>query len=382
MNNENSNQYAVIIVGAGPAGSILAYELARNGIKTLILEKCKMPRNKVCAGGITVRALSLLPFDISDIVEKTIYGVRLSYQRVPQKVRTYDKPIVHTVMRDKFDHYLVSKASSAGAFFEDGVEVTHIEEEINTVIVHAGSIAYSTSILVGADGSNSIVVKSLGLRYGFDYGLCVNGIVDINSAQQKAWDGLIGLDYGISGGYAWVFPKKECVSVGAGSSLRNAKYLKPYTLNLIRDYQFGSVNKQCVKGHLMPIRKSNTPISFQRVLLVGDAAGLIDPLTGEGIYYAIRSSYLAANVINKFLQGEIDNLKSYQESIDKELMPELKAARTIQRMNNATPRLFFHYLKENDRFWRAFCGLLRGERTYQSLKQRLNPALRLLFRII
>jgi geranylgeranyl reductase family protein len=382
MSNGHSPKYDVTIVGSGPAGTILAYELARKGIKTLILEKYKMPRHKVCAGGVTVRAHALLPFDINSIVENVIYGARLSYNRLPRKIRTYDKPLIYSVMRDKFDHFLALKALEAGASLEDGVEVKHIEKGIDNIIVHTRDNKYSTPILVGADGANSIVVQSLGLRNGFEHGLGVNGIVDITNNIAQEWDGLIGLDYGISGGYAWVFPKKGHLSVGAGSSFRLAKKLKPYTLKLISNYRFGTVGKQGIRGHLMPVRKSNTPLSFERILLVGDAAGLIDPLTGEGIYYALKSAHMAASAIAGFLEGKTPDLKEYERCIDRELMPELKAARTIQKMNSAAPRIFFYYLNENDRFWKAFCGLLRGERTYVGLKKRLNLPLRLLFRVL
>jgi flavin-dependent dehydrogenase len=196
------------------------------------------------------------------------------------------------------------------------------------------------------------------------------------------WKGLIGLDWGIPGGYAWVFPKKDCVAIGAGSSFHEAKKLRPYTLDIIRKYGLGTLDGQIVRGQLMPVRKSGTPVSNGRVALVGDAAGMIDPLSGEGIYYALRSAYLAADAINGFLAGKSADLKSYDTAVIRELGPELKIARTIQKMNSAVPQVFFHYLTESDRFWRAFCQMLRGERTYVGLKKRLPWPVRILFKIM
>ena len=131
----------------------------------------------------------------------------------------------------------------------------------------------------------------------------------------------------------------------------------------------------------MPLKKASTPLVFDRVLLVGDAAGVIDPLTGEGICYGIKSSLLAAPAIVRFLEGKTTSLAEYDDSIKRDLAPELRIARSIQHINTITPRFFFHFLENDDRFWNAFCSLLRGERTYQSLENRLNLPLRLAFNL-
>ena len=381
MTSSKYERYDLTIIGAGPAGSMLAYILASQGIRVLVLEKEKLPRAKVCAGGITVRAASLLPFDIEDIVEDVIYGVRLSYHCVPKKVRTYDKPVMYMVMRQKFDHLLASRAREAGASIEDGIAVKQIEIGKNSVRVLTEKDIFETPLLAGADGSNSIVVHSLGLRKGFEYGLGINGFLAADQERSSPWHNLIGLDYGIPGGYAWVFPKRDCLALGAGSSFREARKLKPYALRLVQAYNLNQTGGKFLQGHLMPVRRSNTRLSHHRVLLLGDAAGLIDPLTGEGIYSALRSSQLAASAITRFIAGQSADLHEYERDIDNELMPELKKARTIQKLNSATPRIFFHFMKENDRFFRAFCRLLRGEKTYAGIKQSLPPPLRLLFHI-
>jgi geranylgeranyl reductase family protein len=375
-------QCDVTIVGAGPAGAILAFELAQKGLRVLLLEKEILPRKKVCAGGITVRARTLLPFDIDEIVENVIYGVRLSYHRVIEKVRKYDQPLAYMVRREKFDQLLVTQACKAGALLEDGVEVQRVEPAGNHVIVKTSLNTFSTSILVGADGANSAVVRSLGWRKGFNYGLGVNGDITVDGDRLNEWNGLIGLDWGIPGGYAWIFPKQDCLAVGAGSSFRVARILKPYTMNMVNEFDLGKLKSGVIRGHLMPLRRAKTPLCYQRIILVGDAAGVIDPLTGEGIFYGLQSSYLAAAAILKFTQGQTLDLQEYNKSIDTDLMPELKIARTIQKLNSITPRIFYRYLKENDRFWRAFCRMLRGERTYQSLKRSLPAPLRLLFSLL
>jgi flavin-dependent dehydrogenase len=126
----------------------------------------------------------------------------------------------------------------------------------------------------------------------------------------------------------------------------------------------------------MPVRKKGTPIVGDRGLLIGDAAGLIDAVTGEGIYCAVRSAQLAAAVIMKFLAGGLPDLQGYKKAIDDELMPELRVTRAlaifITLMSVGTPRLFFKLAPENEQVWRALCRIVRGEKTYVSVKQGLG----------
>jgi geranylgeranyl reductase family protein len=373
--------FDVTIAGAGPAGAILAYSLAKRGIKVLILEKSKLPRKKICAGGITVRACSLLPFDFAEVVENKIYGVRLSFHSVPKKVRIYNQPLAFMVSREKFDYFLAERAVEAGATLVDDVELQELEIKPGYVQVKTNSASFSTPILVGADGANSAVVRSLGLRSAFDYGVGLNQHIPVEDEIYAQWDGLMGLDYGIPGGYAWVFPKLGNLSVGAGGNFKVAKRLKSHTSALIQAYHIAKGNNDSLRGHLMPLKKASTSVVYHRVLLVGDAAGTIDPLTGEGIFYALKSTQLATEAIAGFLERKTADMSGYEQSFEREISPELRISRSIQRINTITPRFFFHFLENDDRFWNAFCRLLRGERTYQSLENRLNPFLKLAFNL-
>jgi geranylgeranyl reductase family protein len=372
--------YDVSIVGAGPAGLVLAHDLAKKGVKVLLLDKNQLPHRKVCAGGLTFRAASLLPPDISSVFEGEIRGARLSYNKSPQRVRTYPQPIIYTTMRDRLDSLLASRATAAGAVFKDNTQVTGIEINRDNVLVKTESGTFLTPVLVGADGANSAIVRSLGLEKGYEYCLGVNINVEVNPDKLKEWENLIGLDYGMAGGYSWVFPKNSCLSVGSGGTAKVAKKLRPYVLDFMKAYGLDNTDPAAIQGHLMPVRKPASPLSMGRVLLVGDAAGLIDPLTGEGIYYALRSSYLASGAIIKLLESRSGDLLEYDAAINREFAQEFKIARTLRKLNSLAPRLFFHWLKDNDRFWRAFCRLLRGERTYTDLVNSLSPPLRLLFK--
>jgi flavin-dependent dehydrogenase len=109
-------------------------------------------------------------------------------------------------------------------------------------------------------------------------------------------------------------------------------------------------------------------------LLLGDAAGLVDPVTGEGIYNAVRSAHVAAPVIESYLKGSSADLQEYEAAVDKQIMPEMKAARALARGFAWFPGLVFEAVGSSDRLWNACCRLLRGEDTYITLKKRLGPA--------
>lgn len=117
----------VIVVGAGPAGATLAYELAKRGIGVLLLEKEKLPRYKCCAGGITRKAVKLLDFDISEVVEDVVYEISTTSDLRSPYLRQHGQPLIYTVMRDVFDHFLVKKAQQRGAVLIDDQKVRRIQ---------------------------------------------------------------------------------------------------------------------------------------------------------------------------------------------------------------------------------------------------------------
>jgi flavin-dependent dehydrogenase len=123
-------------------------------------------------------------------------------------------------------------------------------------------------------------------------------------------------------------------------------------------------------SHLIPTRTKGSLVWQNRALLLGDAAGLCDPLTGEGIYYAIRSAQLAAPVIEGCLTSDGAELDNYQEAVDREMVSELRIARVLSRLFVRFPHLAFGMLKQSDRAWRTVCGVLSGELQYSDIKDR------------
>jgi geranylgeranyl reductase family protein len=364
----------VIIIGTGPAGTTLGYELARKGIGVLILEKERLPRYKPCAGGITVKTAKLLDLDLSPVAQQVTYGARVTCKDNREFTKWYDQPLIYMVMRDEFDYFLVQRAQEAGAVVADNQRVCQLQVNHKGVEVLTTHDTFKAEFLVGADGANSVVAKSLDLRKGIELGIGMEAEVSVPREKLIKWDSLMGLDLGhISGGYGWVFPKKDHLSIGVGGSLRQARRLKPAYQKVLASQDLGSYEIIQFRSHFLPVRKNGTAIQQERSLLLGDAAGLVDPLTGEGIYYAIKSARLAAPIITHCLQAGTIDLKDYQDTVAKEIMPELKASQALFRLFAWFPGLYFDAVEGSDRLWRASCRLLRGELSYISLKERLGP---------
>jgi len=176
------------------------------------------------------------------------------------------------------------------------------------------------------------------------------------------------------GGYGWVFPKKDHLSVGVGSPLRQARRLKSGYQAALKSHSLEDCPATKIRSHWLPVRRKGMAIQSGRCLLLGDAAGLVDPVTGEGIHNAVRSAQIAAPVIERYLQGSSASLREYETAVDQHIMPELKAARALARGFAWFPGLVFAAVEHNDRLWNACCRLRRGDDTYITLKRRLGPA--------
>jgi len=372
--NRLSANYDVIIVGAGPSGAILSYVLAQNGVNVLLLEKEKLPRYKACGGGVNLRTTSLIPFDITEVVENTIYGAMLSHKSSSPVLRTYPEPLTYMVMRDKLDHLLSCQAQAAGAQIIDQCKVTNMEIQKDRVVVQTTMSTYTASIIVGADGANGVVARSSGLARRGQRGMAIDCQLIVDDRSLAKWDGTVSIEFGgVYGGYSWIFPKRDCLSVGIGGPDRYAKHMKSYLLHFIEKQRFSSYKVKRFRGHALPHGYNDAHLTASRSLLVGDAAGLIDPLTGDGIYYSIKSAVLAAPVIMKTLEANRTVLAEYEKAVKTELVPELQAGRILARLAGRFAQAYVKLLVTNDKVWDFFCHTLRGQATYASLKQKLGP---------
>ncbi|HLF01096.1 MAG TPA: geranylgeranyl reductase family protein, partial [Anaerolineales bacterium] len=287
--------YDVIIVGAGPGGATAAYYLGEVGKRVLLLEKETLPRYKACGGGVSARLLAeTFPFSFEPVIETRIQAVAyvLDGNIVTVPVPDYG---VQTVMRDRFDAHILSHAK---AEVRQGVTVRNVTEAADRVIVEtATGETFETRYLIGADGANSVVARSLKLRRGKITAAAIEAEVLVSPEVMRRFNDTLWFIFGdIHLGYAWIFPKANHLSVGIAALHPAHGELQTALARMAARYGL-SLDGVQLRGHPIPIYTRREPIATRRALLVGDAAGLADPFTGEGIRLAIKSGRLAAQAI-------------------------------------------------------------------------------------
>jgi geranylgeranyl reductase family protein len=369
----SEQSYDVIVIGAGPAGATLAYELAKSGVRVLLLEKEKLPRYKCCAGGITSKAARLLDFSISEVVEDAIYELSFAFDLGSPYLRRHSQPLIHTVMRDAFDYLLVKKALERGVELSDSQKVTQIQMNADWVDVSTPDNTFRSRFLVGADGAYSVVARNLDMRKNIEYLMAIESEIAVPDEELAKWRSQVRADLGcIPGGYAWVFPKRDHLSIGVGCLTPGARHLNRYHEKFLNSLGISNYAISRSSSHLIPTCTKGSPVWQGRALLLGDAAGLADPLTGEGIYNAISSAQLAAPVIEDSLGSGKIRLEHYQKAVDERIMPELKTARVLSRFFVRFPHLAFEMLKRREGVWAAGCGLISGELKYTDIKRNVG----------
>jgi geranylgeranyl reductase family protein len=365
--------YDVVVVGAGPAGATLAYGLAKKGIGVLLLEKERLPRYKCCAGGVTAKAAKLLDFDISEVAEDSICEVNFTFNLGRPYLGQHDQPLMYTVMRDKFDHFLVRKAQQLGAVLIDDQKVIEIRLNAGWIEISTADSIFRSRLVVGADGAYSVVARKLGMKRTIEYAVGLESELVVPEEELAKWKSRVQMDLGcIPGGYAWVFPKCNHISTGVGCLISKAKNLNYHHQKFLDSLSIGSYTIARSGSHLVPTCTRGSLVLQDKALLLGDAGGLVDPLTGEGICNAIQSAQLAAPVIEGFLVRRKDGLWDYQQAVEEKIMPELRVARVLSKFVFRFPHLAFRALNQSGGVWRAGCELMFGETDYAAIKERVG----------
>ncbi|MEO8456357.1 MAG: geranylgeranyl reductase family protein [Chloroflexota bacterium] len=372
-----STIYDVIVAGAGPSGSMAARRLAEHGARVLMLDKQKFPRDKPCGGGVTLRAASVQDVDLTPVIERTIYGARFSLRLGEPFDRRFERPLTYMTQRCNLDQHLAECAADAGAALHDGEALREIELPIGvtgTTAIRTDRDVYSARVVIGADGANGLVGRSLGLRREYDEAVALEGNVPFPKGIPEEWTDVVALDLGgLAGGYGWVFPKGDHLNVGVGAWKYASFTLKPKLAELSARYGFDPAKLENLRGHHLPVRVAGTKIARGSVALVGDAAGLVDPLSGEGIHMAFASGRLAGDEALRVLGGETDDMLDYQALVESELQPELTVSRRLQEVFNFAPPPYLAMMRRSGKFWHFFCALIRGEMTYLDFVRMIGP---------
>jgi geranylgeranyl reductase family protein len=373
-------RYDVAVVGAGPSGSTTAYHLAKAGARVLLLDRAEFPREKPCGGGVTARAFERAPVDLTPVVERVIDRVRLSYRLGGSFDYAYNQTLVYMTQRHRMDAYLMQQAVEAGAEFHGGSIVRGLELEKDGVRIAANGDVYEAGAVVGADGANGVVARHAGLKPVTDppVALEANFPYDGEHAPDPLQDTL-ALELGsIPGGYGWSFPKADHFNVGCGGWHSQGGKLRPHLTALRTHYGLQGTPMLNIRGHHLPTRDEGAPIVRGRALLVGDAAGLVDPMSGEGIYAAFVSGHLAAARLLRFLDGRDTDLFPYEAAVEREIMPDIRAAKLLRDAFHYTPWPCYFILRRSEHFRTALCQIISGERSYAGLLNAIRPLMPLL----
>ena len=367
-------RYDVIVVGAGPAGSAAARESAARGLSVLLLDKAAFPRDKPCGGGVNLRAARLLPFDLAPVTERVIYGARFSLRQRPAFDRFSAEPLTYLTQRSRFDAYLVERAVAAGATLRERAPVREIERHASRVVVRAGAESFEGRALVGADGANGRTARLAGLEVNRHLLVGLEGNITPAGGIPPRWRDALGLDVGgIPGGYGWLFPKGDHLNIGVGGWHHVGPSLRGRLERLTRYYGFDPADLRGLRGHHLPTRRRGAALADGNVALVGDAAGLLDPFTGEGIYAAIWSGRAAAGHLAAYLDGRAADLTGYGREVARELLPDLGASQRYCDIFSLSPRIFATVVRHAPGAWGLLCRLIRGEETYAGFKRKLGP---------
>lgn len=356
--------YDALVVGAGPAGSHLAYLLARAGRRVALLDKQRFPRDKVCGGGVSRKSLALLDLDLAPLAQRWISGAFLTYENRAAVVRDLPAPAACTVLRSEFDHALVMRARAAGAEFFADTAFVDLQAHDAGVVAHTSRGAFRCERLFAADGVGSAVrARAFGRRL-VRYVPVLEALVQVPDDALRGFGARAVFDFGgMPRGYGWIFPKRDHLNVGVyspfgGSALRAHldRFIARYpALRRRRGIEY--------RGYAIPVGNSAGVFERGPVALLGDAAGLAERVFGEGIYFALKSAALAARA-EIARDGGAFRMR-YTRLLRRELLPELRAATLLAGALFAFPQFTFRHAVCSARMNRMFAGLITGDTGYR-----------------
>jgi geranylgeranyl reductase family protein len=347
-------RYDAAVIGAGPAGSVTAIHLARGGARVLLVDKARFPRDKPCGGGLTLRAVRQLPVDPGPVVEHEVDRMEFRLGRRNHFERTGRRgPFVLMTQRRRLDYYLVEQAVAAGVDFRDGIKVSGVAERS----LRVGGEEVEAEVVVGADGANGTTARSLGLGGPITHGVAYEG----NAPFEERYRGLAVIELGtILGGYGWVFPKGDHVNVGVGGWESEGPKLRDHLAEFCCRHEIDHGALESVRGHRLPLRRAGFVPARGRALLVGDAAGLVDPLTGDGLYEAFVSARLASEAALDVLAGRAETVEPYADRLTDALGSLARASWGAKVALDRFPRATFA-LARAPLVWPVVERLVRGD---------------------
>lgn len=375
----------ISIIGAGPAGAMAAVRLARAGASVWLFDPTH-PREKPCGGGLTGRALALVS-DVIDIGALPAVVVKSAIVEPPSAAasaqRTARVPLVDrgatpdssllVLSRAIFDRALVDAAASAGARLVPEKAIA-VSRRGSAMVVRTSRREYESDYVLGADGANSLVRKTLASPFtraqlSTAAGYFVHGVDDSAIVVKLMRE---------QPGYLWSFPRPGHLAVGVCAAATHripASALRVQSLSWIENH--GLLGRDYLLPYAWPIPSVGFEDALRMTcsgpgwMLLGDAAGLVDPLTREGIFYALLSGIWAAEALTANSHARAAAL--YSDRLRADIQPELARGARLSGLF-FSPRfsgLFVDALSESDGIRKVFVDLVGGVQPYRGLRRRL-----------
>jgi geranylgeranyl reductase family protein len=375
----NGEVWDVIVVGAGPAGSSAARAAAAAGRRVLLLEKAELPRYKTCGGGIIGPSRDALPPGFELPLRDRVHAVTFSLNGRMARTRRSRRMLFGLVNRPEFDRALVDSAVRAGAGLRTGAHVSRVEQHgpavpdrrTVAVVLSDGQTLLARAV-VGADGSASRIGTHVGVRLDqVDLGL--EAEIPVPPEVAADWSGRVLIDWGpLPGSYGWVFPKGDTLTVGVIAARGEGAATRQYLEDFIARLGLAGFEPAVSSGHLTRCRTDDSPLSRGRVLVCGDAAGLLEPWTREGISFALRSGRLAGEWAVRIAAAAdaVDARRqalNYTFAIKAGLGAEMGVGRRLLTAFSRRPRLLHATLIGFRPAWAAFSQITRGSATLAGL---------------
>lgn len=361
--------FDVVIAGAGPAGSAAAAVLAAAGLRVALVDKARFPRDKLCGGLLSersVRAISAVFGQETGLpIEVTSTGAAVFDRDRPLVQVDACKPL-HFTSRRSFDAHLASLATRRGArLMEDGA-VAAFDPAAHTVELADGRVL-SAPFVVGADGASSRIRKFVGVpidRRGFAVGLEAEVPREVAGRDVRDPQIYFGL---VEWGYAWIFPKRATLTVGIGG-LAAANGDMRARFREFATAALGRVPSQAPCGSPIPFGNFVARPGRGSTLLAGDAAGLVEPLTGEGIAFAVQSgAYAAQAIIEAARVNAPARALAFYLPRYRSIIGSFRDVRLLRRLvfSRTTRALFLRALSGNRRMVLKHMDVLAGDADYR-----------------
>ena len=381
------------VVGAGPAGSTAAKFLSEKGVKVLLIDKSRFPRSKPCGGGLPIRVLNRFKYvEDRGLIESYSFGGFAYSSSLQYTVEVHrDEPITAMILRKKFDYGLVKLAEEGGSTFMDKKSVNDIKilkDKVRIVLDDGSNV--ESKIVIGADGVWSTIAQKSGLDQRRKMvGICLFHEYPMSSKTLDRYFGekrlchihmkLLGL-----AGYGWVFPKREHLNIGIvdyrlvdshRKGRMNFKDVYANYVNILKECKIipDDLKMGRVTGGALPVYPREKTYA-NRVVLCGDAGGFINPLSGEGIYYAMSSGEIAAGVIAEALEaGETDErfLSMYQKCWKNDFGRDLKLLARYNKQRTKDNEKFVELASRDEKLAAMALGVLHGRLSIHEYRWKL-----------